>query len=274
VFTQGKQSTSPTTTMRLTNFSRGAGVIVGLLVAVFAVAASAPAPHAPLDLFANGATVALAGSMLVLPAAYDVATLEKLRQAPQGGYEVYEDFLYDTATYVAAGPAAFASVPYFQTARADLTLSNLVTPGQLPIGQWFHGKALFATPRSEPTATVADTAAGRGADWDKIQNIARAILNFSLQGGTKVRPNIPLEALGGIGGGVVSFGTGRAAAAGPIVQQLRNHAHGGFPMDIIVKGGEVFNFNLQTGVQTAISADLPITLLWYGYRYVPAGRTG
>lgn len=247
-------------------------VFVGALaLAAIAMAVAAPMAHAVVAVhLVKGA--ALAGGMLVIPEPVDVATLERLRQSPPGGYEVYEDFLYDTATYVAAGPAANANLQFFQTARADVTLSNMVQPGTLPQGQYFRGRALFITPRSEPSLNVASTAAGRGADWDKIQNTARTFLNFALQGGTKVRPNIPLESLGGLGGAVVTFGG--IGTAPSMAEQLRNHAHGGLPFDVIVKGGETFNFNLFCGVQTAISADLPLTLWWYGHRYVPAGRTG
>ena len=93
-----------------------------------------------------------------------------------------------------------------------------------------------------------------------------------MQGGTKRRPNIPLEALGGIGGAIGTYGG--IGTAPSMAQQLRNHAHGGFPVDVILAPTETFSFTLTVGAQTAISADLPLTLWWYGYRYVPSGRTG
>ncbi len=247
------------------NVSRIGALLLGALVfTVCAVSAAVP-PVAT-------AGAALAMGMLTLPGVEDIATLERQRVSPVGGYEVYEDFLYDTATYVAAGPAAGAQLQFFQTVRSDVTLSNMTNPGTLAVGQWFRCFALFLTPRSEPSLNVASTAAGRVADWDKIQNTARAFLNFSLQQGTKVRPAIPLEALGGLGGAVGTYGG--IGTAPSMVQQLRNHAHGGFPFDITIKGGENFALNLFVGVQTAISADLPLTLWMYGRRYVPTGRTG
>jgi hypothetical protein len=254
---------------------RGAASVAGLVLAVLAIAVSSAvaAPAAVLGGAVIGgkfATPLVAMSMLGLPAPLPILELQTRRQSPPGGYEVYEYFLYDTFTYAAAGSVAPGT--FFTVQSADPTITNLNPPGTIPAGQWWHGRKLFITPRSEPSLNVASTAAGRGADWDKIQNTARSFLKFSLQSGTRIRPNIPLEALGGIGGSNVEFGG--IGTAPSMVSQLRNHAHGGFPMDVILKDNETFNFAMSCGAATAISADLPLTLFWYGYLYVPAGRTG
>jgi hypothetical protein len=109
--------------------------------------------------------------MLRLPAAPNVQGLDALRTIPQGGYEVYEDVLYDTVTYPAAGVGAGGSLLFFtsQANTADATLTNLRQPGQLPAPQFFYARAAFLEPLIETSiGNTVLTAAGRSQDLDRL----------------------------------------------------------------------------------------------------------
>jgi hypothetical protein len=214
--------------------------------------------------------------MLRLPAAPNVQGLDALRTIPQGGYEVYEDVLYDTVTYPAAGVGAGGSLLFFtsQANTADATLTNLRQPGQLPAPQFFYARAAFLEPLIETSiGNTVLTAAGRSQDLDRLMFTARGFFSYTNSVTNRTRGPIPLSALGGIGGSVVSFGGNNAPAAGvgAVLQQVKNHPHGGWPLDMVIKWGESIAWTATFGTATAISADLPLRLVLFGWRYVKAG---
>lgn len=214
-----------------------------------------------------------AGMLFPMGAPVNVQALENLRAAPAGGYEVYEDFLYDVATYPAAG-AAGLQLQYFQQASADRTVTNLGQPGQLPAPHYFRVQRIFLSPQSEPSISAAMDVAGRLRDMDRILNTARGVLTFANNATNRSRGPIPIRAIGQLGGtrGLIVPGVAAAAPVFPI-QQIQNDGGSGFPFDIVLKWGETFNFTItfRADAAQAISANLDLQLALYGWRYVKVG---
>lgn len=202
--------------------------------------------------------------LLNLPAPVDVPTLERLRVAPAGGFDVFEDVLFDTVTYPAAGAARLS---FFTNTTNDATLTNVQPAGQLPAPHFFRAHRLFLDFLTEPSRDDGPDAAGRVRDLDRILNVARGTITFVSGATQRRRAPIPLRALGGMGGVL-------ASVAGESVQHARNAPNGGFPFDQIIKHGETFGFEVNFAPGVAVSADVPLTLAMYGWRYVPvsAGR--
>lgn len=202
--------------------------------------------------------------LLSLPPAVDVATLEKLRVAPPSGFDVYEDVIVDTVIYPAAG---VSRLDFFSQTTQDRTLCNVQPAGQLPQGQYFRAHRLFLDFLTEPSKSDGAATIGRLADVDKILNTARGVISFSTNAKQRTRNPIPLRSLGGMGGAAGTIAGGAVAE----FQHVRNAPNGGFPFDVIIRGGETFRFGVdfRPDTLTAISADLPIALLVYGWRYVP-----
>lgn len=202
--------------------------------------------------------------LLNLPAPVDVPTLERLRTAPAGGFDVFEDVLFDTVTYPAAGAGRLT---FFTATTGDQTITNVQPAGQIPAPHYFRAHRLFLDFATEPTRDDGSDAAGRLRDLDRILNIARGVIVFNAGATQRRRSPIPLRALGGMGGIT-------GIAAGENFQQARNAPNGGFPFDQIIRYGETFSFELNFAPGVAVSADVPMVLALYGWRYVPvsAGR--
>jgi hypothetical protein len=197
-----------------------------------------------------------------------------IRQAPTGGYYVFEHLLFDTGVYLAAG-AAGAVIPYFgNVARGgDTTLTNWPNSGQLPKPHKFHGLYLFATPLVETSMAAGVTAAGRVSDVEKVWRTSRAVIDFDLSATGRRRPPVPLASVGSLPGVRASIAPGTAAAQNPL-QQLEQIGNGeGMPFDLPLDEGETFGLTirLRPDVATPITADMPIQISVYGWYYMSAG---
>jgi hypothetical protein len=244
------------------------------LLPIMLVLVLGPAMHAAAQTVALHPALSLpimgAGMLFPMGTPVDVATLERLRLAPAGGYEVYEDFLYDTQTYLAAG-AANLQLAFFQANSADRTLTNLAQAGQLPAPHYFRAQRIFLSPQSEPSISAAQDTAGRVRDMDRILNTGRGILTFANSATNRTRGPIPIRAIGQLGGTRGLITSGVTAAGSFPIQQVQNDGGSGYPFDIVLKFGEPFSAVIQWGpVAQAISADLPLQLALYGWRYVKA----
>lgn len=244
------------------------------LLPIMLVLVLGPAAHAVMQTIALHPAASLpimaAGMLFPMGSPVDVATLEKLRLSPQGGYEVYEDFIYDTVTYLAAG-AANLQLPFFTTNSADRTITNLVQAGQLPSPHYFRVQRLFLSPQSEPSISAAQDTAGRLRDMDRILNVGRGILTFTSSATNRSRGGIPIRGIGQLGGTRGIMTPGVTAAGSFPIHHIQNDGSSGFPFDIVLKYGEPFSAVIQfQPVAQAISADLPLQLALYGWRYVKA----
>lgn len=225
-----------------------------------------------------GLGVGFAGTLRHLEPALPYEGLKARRTAGSvGGYRVFPDFIYDTINYPAAGPAAGASLNFFQGVNAasnDKTLTNSAN-GTVPSPQIFWAQCLTMKIITEATA-VDDTAnanANLVNDFDRIITSSRSILTWSVSTSTIVQGNIPLSALGSMGGVVPTYGGNNAPAAGHgwVYFAPRLSAHGGFPVDIILFPTEALQVNLTFGIQKAITAQTAIRVEAYGWRYIPVG---
>ena len=210
--------------------------------------------------------------MLKLPPPLDVASLKKARNAPTGGYEVFEDVIYDVVNYPVAGIAPGGTLDFFATpnSTSDVTLTNLKVAGQLPGSHMFHVKRIFITPLVSTSFTAALTGAGVATDLDNIFLASRSYLTFTSSVTNKTRGPIPLDAIGTIGGNVSQFGGSNVPAAGAsgVIQQAKPHAHGGYPLDFIIGTSETFGLSARFGVQVAVSQIVPLRLTLFGWRYL------
>jgi hypothetical protein len=210
--------------------------------------------------------------MFKLPPPLDVKSLRAARQAPAGGYETFEDVIYDTVTYPLAGVPAGGTLDFFANAAntADRTLTNLKQAGQLPGSHMFHCKRVFVTPIMPPSVAVALTTAGAVSDLEAIFNTSRSFLTFTSSVTNKTRGPIPLDMIGGAGGVVSAFGGTAAPAAGAadVIQHARLHPHGGYPLDFIIGTAETFSLSLIFGAQKTTTIDIPLRLTLYGWRYL------
>lgn len=270
-------------TTRRFSLARGLGFAAAvLLVAACAFVAAAPDLARSLLVDAAGDRVATlllgpaAGvslALMSLPAPKNMDELAILRQPPAGAVDVYPDVLYSTMVYPAAGLAPNAPLQFFvgaETNPRDVTLTN-VAQGIL-IGQRFHAYYAFVVPIVE---TVSENAAvltgqGRVRDIDRVLKTSRGFVSYQYSVTNKVRGPFPLDAFGEMGAIMPDFGGNNAPAAGSnaVLQHVRTGASGGWPLNLILYENEGFPFSMFWGVQQAITADLPIRLVLYGYRYV------
>jgi hypothetical protein len=210
--------------------------------------------------------------MFKLPPPLDVKSLRAARTAPAGGYETFEDVIYDTVTYPLAGVPAGGTLDFFATAAntADRTLTNLKQAGQLPGSHLFHCKRVFITPLLAPSTNAALTTAGAVNDLEAIFTTSRSFLMFTSSVTNKTRGPIPLDMIGGAGGVVGDFGGSVTLAAGTadVIQHARLHPHGGYPLDFIIGTAETFSLSLLFGAQKATSVDIPLRVTLFGWRYL------
>lgn len=208
----------------------------------------------------------------------DIQGLNRQRTSPPGGYRVFPDFLYDTVNYPAAGVPAQGTLQFFSASAniGDLTLTNLTQPGTLPSPHIFHAQFVTIKPIVETFVAGAGVidASGVTRDLDRIFTTSRSFLQYSNSANQQQQGNIPLNALGQVGGIVPTFGGNNAPAAGnnAVYQSPRLSAHGGFPLDIILLPLEKINFGILFGVQQAITAITPLRIELYGWHYIPVGQ--
>lgn len=210
---------------------------------------------------------------LILPmdirtAAYQVLQ-QKTKPVDVNLPEAIPDVLYDTQTYLAAGSGP---LDYFVNINADKSLSNMEQGGTLPAPQYFDIWRIFVNFLAPPSATVADTQAGVANDVELILKSARARLTFK-QKGKDIGP-IPLTFFGTEGGLTAGFDTGRAAAAGAIIQQVGGIFNGGFPINGSVTLRSQSNFHVLmefSAANVAISANMAIRVSLFGIRYREVG---
>lgn len=202
-------------------------------------------------------------------------TLASLRTMPFGGYDAYEDFLYDTQTWPQASLTPQTPLPFFRQATSDQTLTNVPQSGQLPSPQMFHGQRLFIQPLvTSAVGNVLLTAAGLVPDLDNIFIASRSFFTYVNPATNKTRGPIPLSVVGAAGGVVPVYGGNNvpAAAAGAVIQSGRLTEHGGYPLNLIIFPNEQISFNLLCGVQVALTTvGIPIRLALYGWRYMKGG---
>ncbi len=212
---------------------------------------------------------------VVTPSKPDGETLTRMRTMPFGGFDVYEDFLYDTVIWPQASPTPQTPINFFQNSSNDIPITNVPQSGQLPSPQLFHAQRLFVSPLvTTAVGNVLLTAAGLVADLDNIFSASRSFFRYFNPATNKQRGPLPLAAVGDFGGVVPVYGGNNvpAAAAGAVIQSARLAEHGGFPLNLIVFSNEQLAFNLIAGVQTALTtAGIPIRLSLYGWRYIKGG---
>jgi len=199
-------------------------------------------------------------------------TLDSVRTMPFNGYDAYEGTLYDTVTWPQASLTPQRNLPFFRTGNADPTLSNVPQTGQLPGGQYFHGRRLFVQPLvTTAVGNVLLTADGLAADLDNIFIASRSFFNYSNPKTQKPRGPIPLSMVGSPGSVIPVFGGNNTPGAGigAVIQAARLSESAGFPLNVILFPSETLTFGLECGVQTALTtAGIPIRLTLYGWQYV------
>lgn len=196
----------------------------------------------------------------------DIAGLRAARTVPAGGYEANEEMLYDTQTYFAAG---VQSLDFFTVASGDKTITNLAQAGMIPQGEWFHAKRLFLVPLVEATVSPDLTALGRVRDLDRVMVSNRGTLTITPAYSNRPRGPYPLHSIGAIGS-ADSIGYGSDAPAAGVsasIELPKPSTHGGVPLDIVLAGGETFAAQIRFGNVQAISADMPLQVVLWGFRY-------
>ena len=176
--------------------------------------------------------------------------------------------LYDTQTYPAAG---IAQLDFFQVVNADKTLSNIEQGATLPAPQFFDIHRIFIDSLSPPTATTADTAVGIENDYEIIFRSGRA--TFTLTTASKTLGPMPGTYLGASGIFRTAFGSGRAAAAGAIIQQVGGIENGGFPVNgsITLPPTQSFKLSLNFVPAIAIAANMLLRVSFLGILYRKVG---
>lgn len=249
----------------------GAVVAVALLAAVFVATGDASASQAVGVDLVGLAGLAL-GQKLMMPqniASYDFATLQDRARPGRGGANIAEanvDVLYDTQTALAAG---VTQLNFFTNVNADQTLSNMELAGTLPADTFFDVWRIFVDANRVLTATVADTAAGVMNDIALLLHSARATLTFSMF--NKPVGPVPLTFFGNSGRPEGYLGTGRAAAAGAVIQAGAMPDNGGWPANGTIRIPPQTKFgvqlNIASGAAVTLSADTPLRVTLLGVKY-------
>lgn len=251
------------------------GGMFAVIMFVGLIAALAVAPHTAHAASHHLPTAGLLfAGMLALPQPLNIDGLDAARKPPAGAVDCYPDVLYSTMVFPAAGQPVGTPLQFFQGAETnprDVSLTN-VGNGFL-IGQRFHALYAFVVPILELTGTtgvVANIAVNRTRDIDRILKTNRGFVSYTYSVTNKVRGPFPLDAFGEMGAIMPDFGGSSAPAAGDsaVLNHTRTGASGGWPLNLILYENEGFPFNMTWGVQTAITADLPLRLVLYGWRYV------
>lgn len=246
--------------------------IVAALVVVALVVMALPAQHDSGHSFKLGVEGIVGiglGQKLMMPspvATYPFPDLQRrVRPLDATLPEANIDVLYDTQTYVAAGSQ---QLNYFSNVNADQTLSNMELAGSLPADTYFDVHRIFIDFLRLPTATTANTAAGLINDIAILLNTARGTLTFTQL--AKPLGPIPIRLIGASGGvGNTVMASGRADAAGAIVQYGTSPDNGGWPANASLKLGPSTKFGMQLNFVNgvAISADTPIAITLLGIKY-------
>lgn len=182
-----------------------------------------------------------------------------------GGYEVFEDFIYDTVTYLAAGSA---SLDVFTTQSNDETVTNLKQPGQIPKPDKFHGYKLFLVPLVEVTSEDEDVAASRARDLSKILYTAQGVLKLTPSTTGRTRTGIPLWAIGQPN--AMKF-SGYGTSAAHLSRELAQSGENGYPCEIALDSTEEIRGQLKFGNAQVVSADMKLVVAIYGWRFKKAG---
>jgi hypothetical protein len=198
--------------------------------------------------------------------------LEARRIPTAGAMEAVEECLFDTVNYPAAGVAVGNGLDFFVVQQNDDTLSNLRQPGQLPVNEYFHAKRLFLVPLIESVVDADILASSLTRDIERILFTSRGMLTLTPSKTGRPRGPVPIHMIGGVGGVEASYGGNSAPAAGAaaITEQVKTSRHGGYPIDLILKGPEAFSARIKFGVQLAVAAAVPLQLILYGFRYKAA----
>lgn len=247
-------------------------LLVALVVAVGVLSTFPELAHAVPHASAIVHGLVLAAPPLILP--MDIRTLPyqqlqaKTRPVDPNLPEALPDVLYDTQTYLAAGSV---HLDFFVATNADKSLSNMEQAGTLPAPQYFDVYRIFCDFLAAPSATVADTAAGVVNDVELVLKSARARLTYTSK--NKTLGPIPLTFFGSSGLMRAGFDTGRAAAAGAVIQQVQGIDNGGFPVNgaITLRSQSTFAIGLDFVAGVAISANLLIRVSMLGVRYREIG---
>lgn len=258
--------------MRSNFFSLGRVFLAALLVAVVAVATVPELQHVLHLGAALHAGVALASVPLVIPMdirSQSYASLQaETKPVDTNLPEALPDVLYDTQQYPQAGTA---QLQFFAAVNADKSLSNMEQAGTLPAPQFFKVFRIFVELLGAPTATIADTAAGVINDAEIIAKVARARLTYVSK--NKSLGPIPITYFGTPGGNEGIIGSGRAGAAGAVVQALTGNLNGGFPVNgaITLRSQSSFSIVMDCVPAQAISVATQIRVSLLGIRFREVG---
>lgn len=192
----------------------------------------------------------------------------KTRPADPNLPEAMPYVLFDTQTYPAAG---IAHLDFFQAVQGDKTLGNIEVAGTLAAPQFFDIWSIKLDILSSPSATTADTAAGIVNDAELILKAARATFTIALA--SKRLGPIPATYLGASGLVRTAFASGRAGAAGAIVQQLQGVENGGFPVNgaITLPPAQNFSFGMDFVAGQAVSGNTLLRVSFHGILYRKVG---
>lgn len=186
-----------------------------------------------------------------------------------GGFEVYEDFIYDTITYPAAGnPGGSLTLDVFAAQSSDETITNLKAPGQIPKPDKFHGYKLFLIPQIEVSTDADGSAADIARDVSRLVYTNRGVLKLTPSTTGRTRTGIPLWAIGSPNVMSVS-GWGSSAVANS--REMASIGDAGYPCEIALDSTEELRGQIKFGNAQALSANLNFVIALYGWRFKKAG---
>lgn len=219
------------------------------------------APHV------DAATLAAGVPLLLGPKQNFARTYETLGQMLQADANQPESqpwVLFDTQTYLQAGPSD-GFVNYFNNNAAasntDPTLSNFPT-GKLDADYYFEIHRVHTFIHAMPNTNATTAVTGAANDVEIMHKTARGIVNGSFRGKNYLGYN--LSYFGRPGGPVPTYaGYGSGTAANNTISAGETAANGGFPVlgNVVLSPANQWKGNLQFVPATAISTD---TKIMYG----------
>ncbi len=215
-----------------------------------------------------------------LPAPLDIAGLDSKRVAPFGGWDVYQDTFYSTLVVPQAGQPVNQPLVFFAGNEVggigDRSLTNVSAQNALiPGGHKFHAQRLYFVPIIETFVAGAGVidASGLARDLDRVFKTNRPTFTYTSTKLNKNRGQIPLDAVGEMGGIMPDFGGNNVPAAGnnAVYQHGRLAPLGGWPIDLVVYENEGITVSVSWGVLTALQAAMTLRAVLMGWHYVQVG---
>lgn len=201
-------------------------------------------------------------SMEAVPKTYDQLAKQSSPQTtgqPEAVCWCYFDQV-DQATAVAA------NLNFFSTVRGDKTLGNIEQPNSITDPYFYEIVGFTCDFQAIPTATAtgATTSTGTLTDIVQIQNIGRALFQFSIN--SKLYLQVPLKSMPPMGGAVGLLSAYGTAAAG-----LDQYANGGMPGNMLRVNKSItlpprgtFTAQVSFGAAPTLTNTIPIQIGMWG----------